>query len=345
MKNINYNVLINENSLQKGDTMKIVKKLFVSAVLFAAFTSYSFADSASDYATAYKADSDAYIAVFNSGLTDFSENLALAVPQAAVQQNVYADAFIGKLFPAVPPHFAFGINAGATHLNTEGLAKAADKLGISGVKNSYFFPVLNADIRVGGAILPFDVGLSFMTLDINNISFSDVDVGVEFFTIAADVRYALIEDGLVTPGLSLGLGYSYNKGAFSVSQDNAEASVDYDVQTLYGQIQVSKAFNIPVARIGFTPFLGFRGIVSKYSNDWSWKFKGDYLTAIGTTVPTSGKGTVSSDNFGGFQPQIYGGLGFNFVFMQLTASACADLRHLGGDTSIWSGALSLRFKM
>lgn len=318
--------------------MKILRKLAVSAVLLAGTVSFTFAFSAEDFD----------ISTVNDGIDDFASELGFSVPQAAVQQNVYAEAFIGKIFPAVPPHFAVGIDAGLTHLNTSGLAKAADELGISGVKNDLYLPVFNADVRIGGVIFPFDVGLSFMTLDVGKLNTMDVDFTAEYTTFAIDARYALLEDGLLLPAVSVGAGYSVNKGSFGASNSTAEANVDFSVHTLYAQVQASKTINIPVVRIGFTPFIGLRGLISNYTNDWSWKLKGAYVDAVnslGNNIATSGKGTASSDGFGGFQPQIYGGIGLNLGFFQLTGSICADLRHIGGDSSLWSSAFSLRFKL
>mgnify|MGYP002623561588 FL=1 len=330
--------------------MKISKKMTFSALIFAGAVSFAMAVDVDTYIENYQKEADTYISTFNDGMNDFAEQLGFTVPQAAVEQNVYADAFIGKTFPSVPPHFAVGFNTGFTHLNTKGIASVADKLDISGVKDDMYFPVLNADLRVGGVFLPFDIGFSFMTLDVSSLNTMDADFSVEYFTLALDARYALLEDGLVTPAVSIGLGYSMNSGSFGVSNKTAEADVNYDVHTLYAQVQVSKTLNIPVVRIGFTPFLGLRGVISKYSNDWAWKFKGEYASEIekiaeAAGLASSGSGTADSDGFGGFQPLVYGGLGFNFMLVQLTASACADLRHLGGDDNLWSGALSLRLKL
>ena len=324
--------------------MKIVKKLAMSLMLMAGSLTFTFAISAEDFATAFSASA---VDSISDGLDDFSKELGFSIPQAAVQQNVYAEAFIGKVFPAVPPHFAVGIDAGLTHLNTSGLAKAADKLRISGVKDDLYLPVFNADIRIGGVIFPFDVGFSFMTLDVGKLNSMDVDFTAEYTTFAFDVRYALLEDGLLFPAVSVGGGYSVNKGSFGASNSNAEADVDFSVHTLYAQVQASKTLNIPVVKIGFTPFIGLRGLISNYTNDWSWKLKGSFASAVSAldSVTPSGKGSASSDGFGGFQPQIYGGLGFNFGFFQLTASICADLRHVGGDSGLWSSAFSFRFKM
>ena len=331
--------------------MKILKKIALSVLLM---STVSFAFSVDYTALATGLSTVTVTKSINSGLNDFGDELGFSVPQAAVQQNVYADAFIGKILPAVPPHFAVGIDAGLTHLNTSGLSEAAEALGISGVNSSYYFPVFNADIRIGGLILPFDVGFSFMTLDVSKLNSMDVtNFTAEFWTLAADIRYAILEGTALTPALSVGVGYSYNKGSFGASEDYAEVNVDYDVQTIYGQIQLSKGIKIPVANIGFVPFVGLRGVISSYSNDWSWKLKGSTVTQVtsyaqtaGLSLPgTSGAGTASSDGWGGFQPQVYGGIGFNFMLIQLTASVCADLRHISGDTQLWSGALALRLKL
>ena len=331
--------------------MKLLKKLAAASILFASAVSFTFAVDYGKLATSL-ADGSLQKTVGN-GLNDFGDSLGFSVPQSAVQQNVYAEAFIGKVFPAVPPHFAVGFNTGFTHLNTQGLADAADTLGIDGVKSDLYFPVLNADVRIGGVFLPFDIGFSFMTLDVSSMIPMDAKFSAEFLTFAVDARYALLEDGLITPAISVGVGYSMNSGSFNASNSDAETNIDYDVKTLYGQVQISKTLNVPVVKIGFTPFIGLRGVISNYSNDWSWKYKGESLSKIqdaaklaNLSIPAlNGDGTASSDGFGGFQPQVYGGVGFNFMLIQLTASACADLRHIGGDDNLWSGALSLRAKL
>lgn len=322
--------------------MKLIKKIALPFLFVFGAAGMSFAGSSE-----ITSDPNTFASTINSGLGDFSEELGIAVPQAAVQQNVYADSFIGKIFPSVPPHFAVGFNAGLTHINTEGLADAARMLGISDVKDSYYFPVLNADIRIGGVFLPFDIGLSFMKLNNLETSAFGSDIAVDFFTIAADIRYALIEDGLIKPGLSVGAGYSYNSGTFGISNSAAEANVDYKVHTMYASLQLSKALNIPVVKIGFTPFVGLRAVLSKYDNDYDWRIKNE--SAVGAAekadVAYYGSGNKSLDTFGNFQPQLYGGLGFNFMVVQLTGSVCADLRHLGTDSHLWSGALSMRIKL
>lgn len=286
----------------------------------------------------------------SEGFDDFAQQLSFSVPQAATMQNLYAKAFIGKLFPSVPPHFAAGINAGVTRINTEGFAKASRILGINGMKDKYYFPVLNADIRVGGVLFPFDLGLSIMKL--NNLTYaaSGCKLTADYYTLAVDGRYAVIQEGVMSPCVSVGAGYSYNRGSFSASEERAEASVNYDVHTLYGQVQVSKTLEIPFVGIGFIPFIGARGIVSNYKNDWKWQLNGVNAVAVyaldkvNVKIRDSGSKSSNKFDFDDVQPQVFGGLGFKFMMMTLTAGFSADLRHLTDD-NLWSGVANLRIQL
>lgn len=324
--------------------MKILKKLLIVSL----FISGTFAFADIDYG---KIDSS-LSEKMDEGMENFADELGFSIPQAAVQQNVYPEAFIGNLYPDIP-HFAVGFNAGFTHINTEGFSNVAEEIGISGVRESYYFPVFNADLRLGGFFLPFDFGFSFMKLDISNFDSMDADFSADFLTLAVDVRYAILKDEGFKPAISFGLGYSHKKGSFGAQkEETAEVGVDYKVNTLYGQVQISKTLNIPNVRIGFTPFVGIRGVLTKYSNDWSWGFKGEGLEAIKNAASTSEiKASGSGNASGGFsefdqiQPQLYGGLGINLVVIQITASICGDLRHLTDDMNLWSGAVSLRLKI
>lgn len=318
--------------------MKMIKKLAAIAMAFTLTTSAFSLDWTSLDVTKY----DQTAAALSDGLGDFCEQLAIAVPQAATQQNVWADAYIGKVFPSVPPHFGGGLNFGFTHIDTSGLAKAAKALNISGIDDSYYFPVFTADFRVGGVLLPFDCDIAFMKTGSFGTEITGADLDVSFLAFGFDVRYALIEGGLVLPKLSVGLGYFYNEGSFDASSKYAAAEIDYTVQTMYLQAQLSKSFLL------FTPFVGVRGLVSKYDNSWKWTLKNSAAVSAIQTLgkKTSDSGSVSSDSFdfGELQPQLYAGVGVNFLVLQFTASVTADLRHIS-DSGLWSGAMSLRLKL
>ncbi|WP_191014175.1 hypothetical protein [Treponema zioleckii] len=325
--------------------MKLSKKIILA---FAAltFSSSIYALDGSDFSS-LTSNPNYFADTINDGLDDFTTQLANAIPQAATQQNVWADAYIGKLFPSVPFHLGGGFNVALTHIDTSGIAKAASALEIDGIKDSYYYPVFTADLRIGGILFPFDCDIAVMKTGTLSTSAMGCDLDVDFLTVGFDFRYALLEGGLVLPKLSVGVGYFYNQGSFGAGNSDAELNVDYKIHTMYAQAQVSKSFLI------FTPFVGLRGLVSKCDNSYDWKVKNtQFLTAadaakqLGTTVATNGSGNYKTDSFdfGAIQPQIYAGVGLNFLVLQTTLSISADLRNIWDD-GLWSGAFSFRVKL
>ncbi len=329
--------------------MKLNKKITAIAAAFVFAGAGAFAFNPSDVAD-FALNGTTKI---SAGLNDFSEQLAVAVPQAATQQNVWADAWIGSLLPGL--RLGGGLNFAITNINTEGLASAAKTLGIGGVENSYKFPVFTADLRVGGFILPFDADIAVMKT--GTLTYPEAMTGSEMsadiFTLGFDVRYALLEGGLVMPKVSVGLGYFYNQGTFGISNDDAEADIDYKIHTMYLSAQVSKELSIPVVRIGITPFIGGRLFASDADNSWAWNFKNStWVSKIneynslnpGSETKASDSGNVKKDmDFNSLQPQLYGGIGFNFALLQLTLSASIDPKTFSEDKT-WSGAVSLRIR-
>ncbi len=325
--------------------MKIIKKaLAFTLTAFVGVSAFAFDPAA--LASTLNAKSGQ----ISAGLDDFAKQLSISVPQAATQQNVWADAYIGKLFPSVVPHFGGGLNMGLTHINTSGLKKAIESLGLSDIdiKNDYYFPVFTADLRVGGVLLPFDAGIAVMKTGKLSTSKFGADLDVDLLTIGADVRYAMFEGGLVMPKLSIGAGYFYNQGTFGVDSDYAKATVDYKVHTMYAQAQLSKKF------LFVTPFIGLRGLVSKSNNEWNWEYKSTYATQIANaatlaSIPVpklkdNGAYTTSNFDFNAIQPQVFAGVGVNFLIIDFTLSITADLRNIKDD-GLWSGAASLRLSI
>ncbi|MBQ1662788.1 MAG: hypothetical protein II054_09815, partial [Treponema sp.] len=45
----------------------------------------------------------------SQGLKEFAETLLFTVPEAATQQNVWSDAYIGNIYPNINKHFGFGL--------------------------------------------------------------------------------------------------------------------------------------------------------------------------------------------------------------------------------------------
>lgn len=268
-------------------------------------------------------------ATVEDGLNDFCDDLHDAIPNSQVQQNVYAEAWIGKLFPGF--HFGAGVNAGVSAMDVTALKDAALALGIDeagDVPDTLAFPTITADVRLGGIVLPFDIGVTAMSVDSSKLgSVEDkIDpVAFDFFAVGADIRYAIFEGGFLRPKWSVGAGFYYTKGSVDVKDDTATASLDFESKTFMISTQAS------IKLLCLVPFIGARGLVSKTSADWKatadWaKFIDDYDSTLKEILdygflPSSFSGGSSGVSF---YPQIYGGIGLDLLFLNITASASYD---------------------
>lgn len=276
------------------------------------------------------------VAKVSQGLEDFSVQLFDVIPNVALQQGVWPEAWIGKVFPSVPPHFGLGLSFGVAKLPMESLNNALSALNTAGsggaslptLPASLVFPTLTADVRVGGVFLPFDIGLSFMRLP--NMSFGSVTF--DFLTIGGSLRYAILQDELLIPAVSVGMGFMYSKGFVQVKvQDSAYVRSDFETTSLFFEAQVSKKFFFLV------PFLGLRGVIAKSTNNWEWKYNARFG---GYHVGAVEKGTVDRAFGDRFHPQIFGGIGFDVFMFHANLSASYDFV-----SSIWGANLGLRFQM
>ncbi len=272
----------------------------------------------------------------NLKMVRLSENLNAILPNAATEQNVYAPAWIGKLLPSAPPHFAVGAEAGVTKFDLSPLKETADIFGVAGLPSLLVFPTITANARVGGLFLPFDVGFSAMYLNLNRIDSIADGLGIQFFDIGGDIRYAILRGDGFLPQISLGFGYYYIDGKISYAKDGLYAKFDYACHTMFAQAQVSKTF------LFFTPYVGFRGIVSKSQADWSWVADAARVAGAPQYVDLvfGGNGSSSANFFGQFLPQVYGGFGLNLGFLALNFGAAYEFCN-----KIWGGNFSVRFQM
>ena len=173
----------------------------------------------------------------SQGLEDFSIQLFDVIPNVALQQGVWPEAWIGNIFPSAPPHFGLGLSFGAAELPIDGLNKALSQFNeVSGgasfpsLGDSLAFPTFTADARVGGVFLPFDIGMSFMRLP--NMKFDNVTF--DYLTIGGSLRYAILQDKIIIPAVSVGMGFMYNKGFVEVKvEDSAFVRSDFETTSIF----------------------------------------------------------------------------------------------------------------
>lgn len=260
--------------------------------------------------------------VITDSMNSFVEQLGINIPNTTSQQNVWADAYIGKVFPSVPPHFGAGVNVAASMLDTSALSTAANELGISSIPSKLPLPVFTADARVGGVFIPFDLGVSFMKTGPLNLK----SIAFDFTTLSADIRLALLQQGLIMPNLSIGAGYSKTYGMLKASEgSDIFANIDFNVETITGSVQLSKSVLIA------TPFVGARVLFSKINNEWSAKASSVY-NEVGSYTTEYSLETA--------QYQAFAGVGLNLLVLQFTPSVAYDIKN-----DIWAGSFSVRVKL
>lgn len=275
------------------------------------------------------------------GLNDFCDDLVDSIPNTQGMQNIYADAWIGKLIPGA--HFGGGINVGASSLDISALKDTAAALEIDtgDIGDTLAFPTVNADLRLGGILLPFDIGVAVMKFDSSSYSFVEdaIDpVSFDYYVVGGDIRYALIKGGMLRPKVSVGAGYYYTSGSIEVKDDTASAGMDFSSKAFIMEAQAS------IKLLFLVPFVGTKLIVSKTKVDWSvdanWAelidVKDDSLAGIinNGILPSHFEDSTSSTTF---HPQLFGGVGFDLGIMSLTTTLGYDVK-----SSIISGAVSAR---
>ena len=274
-----------------------------------------------------------------NGLDDFTDDLRPALSNSQTQQNVWAEAWIGYFIPGF--HCGGGVNAGISTMDTSALKDAALALDIDDagdVPNTLVFPTITADFRLGGIILPFDVGINAMKL--NTSAISDLSVDIDFFTIGADVRYAVFKGKAFLPTISVGAGVYYTNGSIGVSDDTAEANLDFSATTFMLSSQASMKV------LFLIPFVGTRVLFAKSSVDWDVKADWSKILTNGNGDDLLSQATrwgLLPDRFSGgssgfaVYPQVFAGLGLDLFVLNLTVSGSYDIV-----SQILSAAVSVR---
>lgn len=258
-----------------------------------------------------------------NGLNNFSKDLAPAISNAQLMQNVWAEAWLGKLVPGF--HLGAGIDLGASQMKITALKDTAKALGfdeVSDLPDSFAFPTVAGDVRLGGILLPFDIGASFMTIDSSRInSLNEVidPVKFDFFTLGFDFRWAILQGKTWQPKFSVGGGYVFTKGGVDIVSDEANANLNFKNHTAYLQAQLSKKL------LFFIPYIGAKVAYTKSEVNWSasaqWDsiFEGD----AGELGNLQNWGILPTEFSGGYDgwkiiPQVYGGFALDFAILNLT---------------------------
>jgi hypothetical protein len=218
------------------------------------------------------------------------------------------------------------------------------------------FPAIAADARLGGFVLPFDIGVKFGFIpeDAKDL-FSD-KVTADYLLAGADVRFRLTEGKGILPTISAGAGYNYMQGTIGINdvssgdQDidissimsttpfgpgvytltitNPDLVFNWKTHTIQAKAQASWDLKILTPHLGFGAAHGFSnaggGLYSTlaYSNTNGSTLADvqDAFEKLSYPIPTTEGLEISSDA-DGWSFWVYGGTAINIVFLRLDLSA------------------------
>ncbi|TVR67524.1 MAG: hypothetical protein EA427_13485 [Spirochaetaceae bacterium] len=313
------------------------------------------------------------LATFSESFEDFSSEFAKSLPMNSAIGLNWSDAYIGQLLPI--PSFGVGITTGFTTIPLGVLEDLVDDLGLDSGSALGDLPGIGAplpgyalDARVGGFYLPFDAGIKFGTIPEMKIG----DVSVEYTNFGFDVRYAVLEGGLVLPKISVGAGYNHLRGSVSAplgigntriasvpdpeDENNTyvlaltDPNVDFDwtANVLDFKVQVSKRFIVVEPHIGLGASYGWAKTNSGFDTQVT-VFESDGVTESAISASELGKiAGVSIDDKGlsisteenPFAIRAFGGASLNVAVFRLDLGAMYNL-----NSGAFGATLGARFQL
>ncbi|MFW5850428.1 MAG: hypothetical protein ACOCXN_11750 [Spirochaetota bacterium] len=161
---------------------------------------------------------------YETSIKGFAEGVANSLPLNSSIGLTWSDAYIGQF-----PHLGVGATVGFSSVPYAAVQPVISALGLesqltSSEAFSYIeqygapFPAYAVDARIGGFILPFDVGVKLGTIppDVDTTSLVD-GVDFDYFLAGANVRVPLTEGKGLMPEISVGGGYNYLRASIGLS--------------------------------------------------------------------------------------------------------------------------------
>ncbi len=161
---------------------------------------------------------------YETSIKGFAEGVANSLPLNSSIGLTWSDAYIGQF-----PHLGVGATVGFSSVPYSAVQPVIEALGLESQLTSseafgYIeqygapFPAYAVDARIGGFILPFDVGVKLGTIppDVDTTSLVD-GVDFDYFLAGANVRVPLTEGKGLMPEISVGGGYNYLRASIGLS--------------------------------------------------------------------------------------------------------------------------------
>ena len=168
------------------------------------------------------------LATFQSGFQTFAVDMAATLSYNATVGNNWSDAYIGKL-----PHFGVGLALGLTAVPADSLSalfvSMGETLPAELEKVGLPIPAAALSIKLGGIILPFDIGVKAMILPPEATSaLSAQGIAADYKLFGGNLRVGLVKEGLLFPDVSFGAGYNRLNGSLSMPLDIGTQTFTFD---------------------------------------------------------------------------------------------------------------------
>ena len=309
------------------------------------------------------------ISDLQDGVAAFSKSLAKSLPFNASMGLNWSDAYVGKILPSVPPHFGVGVSLGVTTIEMKPMKKITQFMGFNSLGTSFdnlYFPAYAAEARIGGFFLPFDIGIKYGTMPTVSMPLASVDFDYSMFGV--DLRYALMEQSLIKPNISIGLGFSYMTGGlgakvgtgmsmemtdpvsgtpYTIGLSAPKIGLVWDTKVFELKAQISKSLLI------ITPYAGI-GASYSWSNagyEVKTQLTGDitHFDDINAALKAAGQkpivfdaatGISSKENVTGWGLRAFGGLSLNVVLIKFDFTMMINLLDMS-----YGGQLGIRFQL
>jgi hypothetical protein len=332
---------------------KQIKTTIIAFFLTAAVAMSGFGQSAADLKNVQE------------GVAEFSENLAKSLGFNSSLGLNWSSAYVGKLFPSMPPHFGVGGSFGFTTMDLPVIKTLARYFGynIPFDIGKMFLPAYAVEGRIGGLFLPFDVGFKYGYLA--PVDLWGTSLHTNYLLVGGDIRYALL-DKPVLPKISVGVGVNFLKGGIG-AKVGSDARFDYggnnitlerpDISLNWESFSLDFKAQISQSLLIFTPYLGIAG-------NYAWSKAGyevtsnvtvngaapdpdaiaaidDYLQSQGVPgmkVNTVGISSIVDNN--AFNFRAFGGLSFNIMVIKIDITGLYSF--IDGN---FGGSLGLRLQL
>lgn len=298
------------------------------------------------------------------GVASFSKNLAETLPFNSSLGLNWSSAYVGKFLPSIPPHFGVGGSFGFTTMDTPAMKTLAGFLDSKLPVSVSFLPLpaYTAEARIGGFILPFDVGVKYGYLPPAEL----FGIGTNYLLLGADIRYALL-DKPILPKVSIGVGFNYLEGGISVktgsgfslaygghsiSMEKPKTEFTWATKSLDFKAQVSQSFLI------ITPYIGVGAsyawseagysVTANVKNDTGVTITKDDIDTINAYIKSQGVDSINVNSKGissiiensSFNMRAFGGLSLNITVFKIDFTALYSILD-----NNFGGSLGLRFQL